>query len=124
MAAKHSARQQLAERGPRWAIWIETGRHHAEVHYADTAAQAEKLREIHLADWSHNEQRVQLYPPAEAMSLGRAASQRLKAETAFKKKTAILKTVVLQALAQGRSEAEVARSAGVDRMTIRAWAGK
>lgn len=37
---------------------------------------------------------------------------------------AALKAGVLEALAAGMSEQEAARRAGVDRMTVRAWAGK
>jgi predicted transcriptional regulator len=33
-------------------------------------------------------------------------------------------TAVLRAAEHGRAEAEIARSAGVDRQTVRAWLGK
>jgi len=124
MYTKHSARQKLDARGPRFAIWVELGRDSAQVIYADTATQAEKIRERELAEWSHNEQRVQLHPPAGSVSLTEAARERETAKAAFNEKTAILKAAALQALEEGRAEAEVAREARVDRMTIRSWAGK
>ena len=124
MYTKHSAQQKLDARGPRWAIWIELARDSAQVVYADTAPQAEKIRAHHLADWSYNEQRVQLHPPAGSVTLAEAASERETAKAAFNEKTAILKALALQALEEGRAEAEVAREARVDRMTIRSWAGK
>jgi len=124
MSAKRDAQKKLDARGPRWAIWIELDRDSAQVIYADTADRAEKLREHHLAEWSYNEQRVQLHLPAGSVSLTEAANEREEAKTAFNEKTAILKAVALQALEDGRAEAEVARGARVDRMTIRSWAGK
>lgn len=124
MYTTHAARHQLDARGPRWAIWIELGKDSAQVVYADTATQAEKTYERHLADWSNNPQRVQLHPPAGLVTLNDAATDRDKAKTVLAEKTAILKAVALQALEEGRTEAEVAREARVDRMTIRSWAGK
>jgi hypothetical protein len=124
MYTKHAARRQLDARGPRYAIWVELGKDEAQVIYADTATQAEKIRENRLADYSGNEQRVQLYPPAGSVSLADAASERETVKALLAEKTAILKAVALQALEEGRSEVEVAREARVDRMTIRSWAGK
>ncbi|MFF8100205.1 hypothetical protein ACF07S_10575 [Streptomyces sp. NPDC016640] len=124
MYTKHAARQELDARGPRYAIWVELGKDEAQVIYADTATQAEKIRERRLAEYSGNEQRVQLHPPAASISLTDAAGEREKVKVELAEKTAALKAVALQALEDGRAEAEVAREARVDRMTIRSWAGK
>lgn len=124
MYTKHEARLQLDARGPRYAIWVELGKDSAQVIYADTATQAEKVRENRLAEYSGNEQRVQLHPPAGSISLTDAASEREKVKEALAEKTAFVKALALQALEGGRAEAEVAREARVDRMTIRSWAGK
>jgi DNA-binding CsgD family transcriptional regulator len=53
-----------------------------------------------------------------------AGRARAEAQNALDEKTKELKTEVLRALAEGRAEAEVARAAGIDRMTVRKWAGK
>jgi|SRR5687768_2189061 len=124
MYTKHAARQELDARGPRYAVWVELGKDEAQVIYADTATQAETIRENRLAEYSGNEQRVRLYPPAVSVSLTEAASEREQAKKVFSEKTAYVKALALQALEGGRAEAEVAREARVDRMTIRSWAGK
>ncbi len=38
--------------------------------------------------------------------------------------TALIKPRALDELAQGKSEAQVARESGIDRMTLRKWRGK
>src|SRR6266403_2258730 len=124
MSDKRDAQKKLDNRGPRWAIWIELDRNSAQVIYADTADHAEKIHEHHLDQRSRNQQRVQLHPPTGSVTLGEAADEREGAKSVFDEKTAILKAVVLQALDEGRAEAEVAREARVDRMTVRSWAGK
>jgi hypothetical protein len=58
------------------------------------------------------------------MDLAKLGQERRDAQRALDEKTAILKAAVLRALEKGRAEAEVARTAGVDRMTVRKWAGK
>lgn len=64
--------------------------------------------------------------PAVAASVDLAALGRDRAEAAefLAERTALLRVGVLQALDAGDSEVAVARAAGVDRMTVRKWAGK
>jgi hypothetical protein len=57
----------------------------------------------------------------EVVTLRRA---RETARTNYRQATDDLRAGVLRALAAGRTEVEVALTAGVDRMTIRKWAGK
>lgn len=63
-------------------------------------------------------------PPVGSIDLAKLGRERMDAKRAFEEKTAILRAGVLRALGEGRAEAEVARTAGVDRMTVRKWAGK
>jgi DNA invertase Pin-like site-specific DNA recombinase len=53
--------------------------------------------------------------------LGRA---RPEARRDFDEKTSILRAAVLRAVEENRAEAEIAREAGIDRMTVREWSGK
>lgn len=53
-----------------------------------------------------------------------AASRRAKAVDKLTEVTDELRTLVVQAVAAGTSEAAAARLAQVDRMTIRSWLGK
>lgn len=52
------------------------------------------------------------------------ADDRRRLQDALDRKMTELKAAVLVALSAGLPEADVARRAGVDRMTVREWAGK
>lgn len=52
------------------------------------------------------------------------ARRRAAARTNLAKVTEQVRAAVLEELAAGQPEAAVARRAGVDRMTVRRWAGK
>jgi hypothetical protein len=58
------------------------------------------------------------------LDLEALARARAEAAAVLAERTAALRDAVLQALASGESEASAARRAGVDRMTVRKWAGK
>jgi hypothetical protein len=109
-------------RGPRYAVtWsVNTDMH--EGTYTDTAELAEKVRAIALFEGHcYN---VHVSAPEGSVDLAALGDARLKAKRAFDEATAFLRAGVLRALEDGRSESEVARSARVDRMTVRTWAGK
>lgn len=56
--------------------------------------------------------------------LAQLAAARADTKEAYDKQTRLLRNAVLNALKAGHSEVQVARVAGVDRMTVRKWAGK
>jgi hypothetical protein len=58
------------------------------------------------------------------LSLADAAEEFREARTRTNEATSLLRDAVLRELAAGHPEAAVARTAGVDRMTVRKWAGK
>lgn len=62
--------------------------------------------------------------PKPPMSLAEAAEEFREARTRAHEATTLLRDAVLRELAAGHPEAAVARTAGVDRMTVRRWAGK
>jgi DNA-directed RNA polymerase specialized sigma24 family protein len=108
-------------RGPRWAV-IGRVRSNEDVgDYEDTAElaerRAEKYRELGYYQ-------VQVYPAVGSVDLRTLGEARRNAKEAYDEATAILRAGVLRALEENRSEAEIARTAGVDRMTVRSWAGK
>lgn len=59
-----------------------------------------------------------------ASNLERAGAQLRRARAALAKAAEQAEAEGLRALAEGVSESAVARTLGVDRMTVRKWAGK
>lgn len=118
------AREAIDQRGPRWAVWGRIRKGESRTQYADTAEQAEAIRRQFEdpADWGYRDVRV--YPPEGSVDLAALGRSRTEARRVFDDATSLLRAGVLRALEDGRAEAEVARSAGVDRMTVRKWAGK
>lgn len=62
--------------------------------------------------------------PREPSDLPTNGRNRSLAKHAYCTATAILRADVLRAIGEGIPETEIARRAGIDRMTVRAWAGK
>lgn len=124
MYTDYSAREEIDQRGPRWAVWGRIRKGESRTQYADTAEQAEQVRQSfeNPADWGYRD--VKVYPPTGSVDLTALGRARAEAQRAFNDATEILRAGVLRALEDGRAEAEVARSAGIDRMTVRKWAGK
>ncbi|AXN50953.1 hypothetical protein [Mycobacterium marinum] len=58
------------------------------------------------------------------MTLEQIGRRLIKARLAQKRILQEAEAAAIEALAQGRAEAEVARALCVDRMTVRKWAGK
>lgn len=123
MHTNERARQQVAERGPRWAVYGQIRPGEAIVQYADTAEAAEQLRDEFEAGGRGYHQ-VKVHPPVGSIDLAELGRERADAKRLYDEKNAIVRAGVLRALEDGRAEAEVARTAGVDRMTVRKWAGK
>lgn len=108
-------------RGPRWAVIGSVRRNEDIGDYEDTAELAER-RADQFRDLGYYQ--VQVYPPVGSVDLRALGEARRKAREAYEEANAVLRAGVLRALEEGRSEVEIASTAGVDRMTVRAWAGK
>lgn len=121
MYSKTTAWDQVTDRGPRWAVMGTIRPHEAITEYADTADRAETIRE-QFADIGYHQ--IQVYPPAGSVNLAELGRRRTDARRAYDEAREILRAGVIRAIEDGRSEAEVARSAGVTRDTVRTWVGK
>ncbi|MEU3455551.1 hypothetical protein ABZ671_18415 [Micromonospora sp. NPDC006766] len=121
MYVKAVAWDRVKDRGPRWAVYGQLRPQEARTEYADTAERAEKIREDFEEKGYYQ---VQVHPPVGSVDLAKLGRERTDAKRVLDEKTAILRAGVLRALEEGRAEAEVARTAGVDRQTVRKWAGK
>lgn len=121
MYSNTAAHDMVDDRGPRFAVRGSIRPGESYFSYADTAEQAEKIREHCEASGYYQ---IRVYPPAGSVDLGKLGRDRAAAQRVLEEKTQVLRAGVLRALEEGRAEAEVARTAGVDRMTVRKWAGK
>lgn len=119
--AEH-ARRRIKDRGPRWAVIGTIRPGEAETMYAVTADRAEAVREQFEGMGRYQ---IQVYPPDGSVGLHSLADRRRGARAVLDDVTQQLQAAVIHAVnAEGRAEAEVARDAGVDRMTVRSWLGK
>lgn len=109
------------ERGPRWLVYGTIRQGEFIASYADSADSAEWMHEKLESD---GHRQVRTVPPAGGVDLAELGRKRNADKRAYDESNATLKAGVLRALAANRSESEVARTAGVDRMTVRAWSGK
>lgn len=116
-----AAYQMIQERGPRYAVIGSIRQGESAVNYTDTAEGAEKYRQSYEDSGYYQ---IRVHPPVGSIDLAKLGRDRADANRDFGEKTAILKAAVLRALEEGRAEAEIARTAGIDRMTVRTWAGK
>lgn len=125
MFGQQTALRRIERRGPRYAVYgiIRTGE--ARTEYADTAEQAEQIRASFEDPRDCGYKQVKVHPPEGSVNLEALGQARTKAKAAVEEATAVLRAGVLRAMeAPGSSEAQIAREAGVDRMTVRKWAGK
>lgn len=115
------ARKRINERGPRYAISGTLRPQEVRVDYADTADKAELIR-AEFQDEHYYQ--VMVYAPDGSVDLATLGGARIRAKLACDEATAVLRAGVLRAVEEGRSEVEIARTAQVDRMTVRSWIGK
>lgn len=114
----------IRERGPRYLVTADIERATYAAKYEDTADAAEATFDRYAAD-GHKNARVHLPDvPGLDIDLRKYGRDRAEALRVAEEKTSILRAAVLRAIEAGRSEAEVARSAGIDRGTVRDWLGK
>lgn len=116
------ARQRITDRGPRFAVYGKIRRGEARTEYADTAERAEQTR----ADFTRlGYTKILVHPPVDSVELAPLRQARNAAQHKLNEATAILRAAVIRAINDDhRSESEVSREAGVDRMTVRRWLGK
>jgi hypothetical protein len=122
MMTTAAADRIVRERGHRYAIFGTVRRGESQAQYADTAERAEVIYE-QFADLGYRNVKVHS-PQLDGLDLEALGRDRAKAKAAYDEATAALRAGVLRALEAGRHEAEVARTAGLNRMTVRTWAGK
>lgn len=122
MHTQQGAREDIAKRGPRYAVYGVIRPGEARVTYADTAERAEQIREDFQGNWHYRN--VEVYPPAGSVDLAELGRARQKVQRELDEATMVLRAAVLRAAEEGRSEVEIARTAQVDRMTVRKWLGK
>lgn len=114
----------IAERGPRYAVTLGMPGHRNNVWLVDTAEQAERIYNNALDEGIYLRATTSVFPPQESVNLAPLARARRDALQAAEEATSVLRAAVLREAEKGRAEAEIARQAGVDRMTVRKWLGK
>jgi DNA-directed RNA polymerase specialized sigma24 family protein len=114
----------IRERGPRYAITGTIRRGEFSAQYALTSESAEKVFE-HYQELGYRNVKVHV-PDVPGVDIDLASYGRALADarSVLEEKTQILRAAVLRATEAGRAEAEIARVAGIDRMTVRSWLGK
>lgn len=121
MISVSRALEMAAERGPRYCVTATIRPNEHSVTYTNDAEDAERARERYESSGHYM---VRVYPPQGSVDLAKLGRERADARRVADEKTTILRAAVLRALEEGRAEAEIARTAGIDRMTVRKWAGK
>jgi hypothetical protein len=116
-----NALKMIAERGPRFAVKGSIRPNEARVEYAATGERAEQIADRLRAEGHYQ---VQVYTPEGSIDLTKLGKGLADARELVRERTEILKAAVHRAHEDGRAEAEIARQAGVDRMTVRSWLGK
>lgn len=119
-----TAEKMIAERGPRYVVQVGIRRGEVLIYYADTAERAETLYDRYVSEGGYQLTYTKVIPPRESVDLAQLGRDRQDAKRRFDEATDILRAGVLRAIEGGRSEHEIARQAGVDRMTVRSWQGK
>lgn len=121
LTTNYKAMEEVAGRGPHYAVIGNIRPGEARVLKTAYPELAEKFRDEFIANGYYQ---VRVFPPIGAVDLAELAKERGRAIEVEREVTARLRAAALRALEEGRAEAEVARTAGIDRMTMRAWAGK
>ena len=116
----------VTERGARYCVTGTIRPGEFAYRYADTGEEAEKIYEDYQDNWRYYG--IRIHPPvfdmdlaAELSKLGRERADLKQAE---REVTAKLRATVLRAAEHSFAEADIARRANVDRMTVRKWLGK
>ncbi len=121
MPSTTSISKRIGERGPRWIVTGDIRPGEALYDYANTAEVADRLSTMYEEQGYRN---VRIYAPVGSVDLAALGRARTEAERVLAEHTAMLRAGVLRALEAGRSESEVALTGGINRSTVRKWAGK
>lgn len=124
MISIKSMTRMVTERGPRYAVTATIRGGEFAAAYALDAEAAEQRFEQYKSEGCRDIKVHVPDVPAFDIDLVAYGRDRTQAQTVLAEKTEILRAAVLRAAELGRAEAEIARSAGVDRMTVRSWLGK
>lgn len=118
--------QAITDRGGRYCVTGTIRPNEYAYRYADTGEQAEKIREDYEENWHYRQ--IRIHPPTVDMDvadeLAKLGREREQARDAEREATAKLRAMVLRASERNFAEADIARRANVDRMTVRKWLGK
>jgi DNA invertase Pin-like site-specific DNA recombinase len=114
--------KMVATRGPRYAVIGSIRKDEARVTYAMTGEEAEQIAANYREQWGYYQ--IAVHAPEGSIDLTKFGKELAAARTVVREKTEILRAAVNRAAEEGRAEAEIARQAGVDRMTVRSWLGK
>lgn len=118
--------QAVAARAARYCITGTIRRGEKTYTYASTSEIAEQIRKSYEEDWHYYA--VRIHPPVEDMDvaaeLARLGEQRATLKRQERETTEQLKATVLRAAERDFAEADIARRANIDRMTVRTWLGK
>lgn len=116
----------IEERGARYCITGIIRGGEFTYRYASTSEQAETIREDFTEKQKYRQVRV--HPPVFDMDvaeeLSKLGNERAELKRAEREVTDKLRATVHRAAARGLAEADIARRADVDRMTVRKWLGK
>lgn len=124
MVTVQSLQRMQAKRGPHYLVHGADRRNEPIARYADTLDEAERIAERMRTDGLRQ---VQVLPPREQITLddvSRYGDAYSRAQDAAEGAKATLRAAVHRAVESGASESEIAREAGITRMTVRAWIGK
>lgn len=121
MYTLNEALQMVNNRGPRFAVIGSIRQGEAYATYAPTGEAAEKIADNFRERCYYQ---VRVHPPQGSVDLAALGRDRSDAVQRLSEATEILKAAVHRAVEEGRAEAEIARTAGIDRMTVRSWLGK
>jgi hypothetical protein len=114
----------LGDRGPRYVVVGTIRAGEFATQYTLTSDAAEKIFKMYQDDGYRNVKVHVPDVPGVNIDLRWYGLELTEARRVVEEKTEILRAAVLRAAEAGRAEAEIARVAGIDRMTVRKWLGK
>lgn len=126
MYSHEALNKAIAERGARYIVTgtIRTGEFAYD--YADSGERAEKIRVDYEETWRYHQ--VRIIPPEADMDLAHEletlGQERKRLRSAEREVTARLRATSIRAHEHEFAEADIARRANIDRMTVRDWLGK
>lgn len=118
--------QAINDRGARYCVTGTIRGGEFAYTYADTGEMAEKTRAKYQDELHYRN--IRIHPPVfdvdVANELAKLGAEREELRKAEREVTAKLRATVLRASERSFAEADIARRAGIDRMTVRKWLGK